>query len=89
MAAARANPVQPVLPSEVPNVVEGVTTVAVRRVPSGATMEAYQTGSGTLAPDSAEVEAEREWALAALMTFKKFNPPTFDRQVVDSWVVET
>ncbi len=74
--------------SKTPNVMEGVTTTVVpvtaRRVPSRAAI-----GSGTSATGYAKVEAERERALTGLTTFKKFNPPTFDRKVVDPWVIET
>ncbi|XP_020084896.1 uncharacterized protein LOC109707773 [Ananas comosus] len=34
------------------------------------------------------MEVERERALAALMTFKKFDPPTFDGEDIDPWTVE-
>lgn len=46
------------------------------------------TASGSLVPDLAATEAEREQALAALTTFKRFNPPTFERVVGDSWAVD-
>ncbi|XP_020102611.1 uncharacterized protein LOC109720134 [Ananas comosus] len=57
--------------------------VAARRVPTGMAMD-----SGAVAPDSVEMEAEEERALAALMTFKRFDPPVFDGENVDPWIVE-
>lgn len=79
---------QPAPPVTVPNVVEGVAAVAVpvaaRFVPS-----VVVTDSGTLVPDHTAMETERERALAALMTFKKFNLLTFDGEKIDPWVMET
>ncbi|XP_020081383.1 uncharacterized protein LOC109705031 [Ananas comosus] len=57
--------------------------VAACRVSTGVAMD-----SGVVASDSVEVEAEKERALAALMTFKKFDPPVFDGENVDPWIVE-
>lgn len=39
-------------------------------------------GSGMLAPNYVEIEAEKERALASLTTFEKFNPSTFDRETM-------
>ncbi|XP_020098366.1 uncharacterized protein LOC109717101 [Ananas comosus] len=45
--------------------------------------------SGSSAPIPSELGAEKERSLAALTTFKRFNPPTFDGDVKDPWTVET
>ena len=57
--------------------------VAARRAPSGVAV-----GLGAVAPGSVEMEAERERAVAVLMAFKKFKPPTFDGESADPWVLE-
>ncbi|XP_020080800.1 uncharacterized protein LOC109704470 [Ananas comosus] len=70
-------------PVVVPSVVEGAAAAAavpVMMVPAG---------SGTSNPDSAAVEAERECALAALIQFKKFDPPAFEGGMVEPAVVES
>ncbi|XP_020109289.1 uncharacterized protein LOC109724769 [Ananas comosus] len=47
------------------------------------------TDSGTSNPDGVAVEAERERALAAVVMFKKFNPPMFDGKKIEPWMVES
>nr|CAD1821748.1 unnamed protein product [Ananas comosus var. bracteatus] len=45
--------------------------------------------SGSTTPDATALEAERERALAALEKFRKFNPPTFEGEKVEPWMVES
>lgn len=45
--------------------------------------------SGSSIADLAAEEAERERGLAALTTFKRFNPPNFDVEAMDPWIVES
>ncbi|XP_020081071.1 uncharacterized protein LOC109704708, partial [Ananas comosus] len=45
--------------------------------------------SGSSIPTPDELGAERERSLAALTAFKRFNPPTFDGDVKDPWLVES
>ncbi|XP_020110880.1 uncharacterized protein LOC109725894 [Ananas comosus] len=61
---------------------------AARRERPGVAAEMFPSGSGDPTPVSSEVAAERERALAALMAFKKFDPPTFDGEDPDPWIVE-
>ncbi|XP_020080513.1 uncharacterized protein LOC109704175 [Ananas comosus] len=63
--------------------------VLARRVRPGVAAEAFQSGSSNPTALSSEMEAERERALAALMTFKKFDPTTFDGEDIDPWTVES
>ncbi|XP_020106573.1 uncharacterized protein LOC109722831 [Ananas comosus] len=65
------------------------TPVSVRHVQPGVAAEAFPSESGDPTAVSSEVEAERERALAALMSFKKFDPPTFDGEDTDPWTVES
>lgn len=51
--------------------------------------ETISTRSGNLTLGYMEMEAEREQALAALMTSKRFNLLTFDGETVDPRIVET
>nr|CAD1821588.1 unnamed protein product [Ananas comosus var. bracteatus] len=66
-----------------------VTAVPVMTRPVPASTPPTASSSSAPVPDLAAVKAKRERALAALTTFKRFNPPTFDREEVDPWVVET
>lgn len=54
-----------------------IVPVVARRVPSGAATSTPPMGLITSAPSYMEMETEKERALAVLMTFKRFNPPTF------------
>ncbi|XP_020085105.1 uncharacterized protein LOC109707966 [Ananas comosus] len=67
----------------------GTALVSARRVRPGVAAEAFQSGSSNPTAVSSEMEAERERALAALMSFKKFDPPTFDGEDIDPWTVES
>ncbi|XP_020110414.1 uncharacterized protein LOC109725584 [Ananas comosus] len=87
-ASAQAEVERSEPPVVAPVVTEGVATatvpIAARTVPT-----TVATGSGTTNPDGAALEAERERALAALMMFRKFDPPTFDGEKVEPWMVES
>ena len=82
-AAAQAGVEHVAPPVVVPSVVEGAAAAAA--VP----VTVVPAGSGTSNPDSAAVDAERERTLAALIQFKKFDPPTFEGGLVEPAVVES
>lgn len=67
---------------------EGMATatipVAARPAPT-----VVATGSSTSNPESAVMEAERERAFSTLIMFRKFNPPVFDGEKVEPWMVES
>ncbi|XP_020099027.1 uncharacterized protein LOC109717592 [Ananas comosus] len=67
----------------------GTAPAGARRGQPGVVTEAFPSGSGNPTFVNSEMEAERERALAALMSFKKFDPPTFDREDIDPWTVES
>lgn len=79
-------------PVSAPNQTNGVAAttgpIVACCVPSGAAMSTPQAGLGTLAPSYVEMEAERERALASVITFKMFNMPPFVGESVDPWVVK-
>lgn len=79
----------PATSAHAPNAAEGVDIAAalVATRPSRACIT--PTASGSSIPDEAAEEAKRERGLASFTTFMKFHPPTFDGEVIDSWVVES
>lgn len=62
--------------------------VTVRHAQSGAAKGTLSMGSGMLAFNYVEIEAEKERALASLATFEKLNPLAFNRETMDPWLVE-
>ncbi|XP_020082004.1 uncharacterized protein LOC109705663 [Ananas comosus] len=66
----------------IPNAIEGVAAVAIL-------VAAVAAGLGTSNPKGAAMEAAREYTLPALVMFKKFNPPVFDGEKVEPWIVES
>ncbi|XP_020111447.1 uncharacterized protein LOC109726320 [Ananas comosus] len=80
-AAVASVPRDPPAPAALVAPTPAVAAAPVTVVPPAA------SGSSTPTPDV--LEAERERSLAALTTFKKFNPPTFNGDVKDLWLVES
>lgn len=75
---------EPPAPSiHIPNAAKGVNMAVAPVMTHHALASTPPTTFGSLVPDLTAVEAERERALAALTTFKRFNPPTFDGEVLD------
>ncbi|XP_020080555.1 uncharacterized protein LOC109704198 [Ananas comosus] len=67
---------------------EGMATAAVpvARRPAPANVA---TGSGTSNLEDVAAAVERKRALAALMMFQKFDPPVFDGEKVEPWMIES
>lgn len=65
-----------------PSATEGVAVAAIA-------VMAMAAGSGTSNLEGAAMKTERERALSALVMFKKFNPPVFDGEKVEPWIVES
>ncbi|XP_020082104.1 uncharacterized protein LOC109705740 [Ananas comosus] len=65
---------------------EGITAVPVAARPPPASVPPVASGSAT--PDVAAEKVEQERALAALIKFKKFNPPIFEGEKVEPSMVE-
>ncbi|XP_020080318.1 uncharacterized protein LOC109703979 [Ananas comosus] len=63
--------------------------VSACRVQPGVAAAAFPSRSGDPTAIDSGPEAERERALAALMSFKKFDPPAFDGEDIDPWTVES
>nr|CAD1842616.1 unnamed protein product [Ananas comosus var. bracteatus] len=66
---------------------EGIAAVPVAARPPPVSVPPAASGSTTL--DAAAEGVERERALAALVMFRKFDPPVFDREKVEPWMVES
>ncbi|XP_020112143.1 uncharacterized protein LOC109726764 [Ananas comosus] len=75
-------------PIVMPGMTEGMATVAIP-VAAQPTPAVVAIGSGTSNPEGAMMAAERERALAALVMFRKFDPPVFDGEKVEPWMVES
>nr|CAD1825863.1 unnamed protein product [Ananas comosus var. bracteatus] len=66
---------------------DDIAAVQVAARPPPASVPRAASGSMTL--DAAAEAAERERALAALMMFRKFDPPIFNGEKVEPWMVES
>ncbi|XP_020081202.1 uncharacterized protein LOC109704828 [Ananas comosus] len=66
---------------------EGIAAVPIAARPLPASVPPAASGSTTL--DATAEGMEREHALAALIQFRKFDPPIFDGKKVEPWMVES
>ncbi|XP_020082542.1 uncharacterized protein LOC109706151 [Ananas comosus] len=66
---------------------EGIAAVPVAACPPPASVPPAASGSTML--DATVEEVEKERVLAALMKFRKFDPPIFEGEKVEPWMVES
>nr|CAD1836366.1 unnamed protein product [Ananas comosus var. bracteatus] len=88
-AAATEGRDSPPPPARAPTAAEGEGIAAVPVAARPPAVRVPPAASGCTTPDATALEAERERALAALKKFRKFNPPTFEGEKVEPWMVES
>nr|CAD1818593.1 unnamed protein product [Ananas comosus var. bracteatus] len=65
-----------------------IAPIPARRVRPGVAAKVFPSGLGNPTSSTSEAKAVRERASAALMTFKRFDPSTFDGENADPLIVE-